>query len=137
MIVRCISKLPSEEQAQLLGPGKHYFPGQQQFGLVIGREYIVYALSILDGAAWVDILSEFEYLYAVPLLLFDIVDGHVSRYWELRARDQDLAFWPPSFYREYYHDDLIEGVREVVEDFRRLRALIEEEAESHLSISQE
>ena len=116
MKIRCIAELPNEEQAVRLG--KNYSPGKQEFSLFIGKEYIVFGLSILDGATWVQILSDFGYLYSVPLCLFEITDGRVSRYWQARSYENGtLKLWPPSFYQDYYHDDLIEGVPEVVEDF--------------------
>jgi hypothetical protein len=79
----------------------------------------------------VDIASDSGYLYPVPLCLFEVIDGRVSQHWQVRQyEDGDLTLWPPSFYREYYHDDLIEGVPEVVDDFRRVRIQIEDENRS-------
>lgn len=135
MIVRCVSVLPNEEQAKLLGD--NYRPGQRTFGLEFGKEYVVFGIRIFDGMPWVEIASAASfadpgYLYPVPLFLFEIVDGGVSRYWEARRRgDAGLVLEPRSFYRDYYHDDLSEGVPEVVEDFARMRALMEAEAKSN------
>jgi len=134
MKVRCIALLPNENQAQQLS--KNYSHGRQEFHLVLGEEYVVFGLSILGGAAWVDLVTDSEYPVPVPLCLFEITDGRVSQYWEARFyEDGDLTLWPPSFYKEYYHDDLSEGVSEVVEDFKRVRAFIEAEAQSNLKQS--
>ena len=43
------------------------------------------------------------------------------------APDSAVMFLPPSLYREYYFDDLIEGVPEILEDFQKVRAQIESE----------
>jgi len=135
VIVRCVSVLPNEEQAKLLGD--NYRPGQMTFGLELGKEYVVFGMSLFGGMPWVDMASQATFadpgfLHPAPLCLFEIVDGRVSRYWEARQHgDRDLVLQPRSFYRDYYHDDLSEGVPEVVEDFARMRALMEAEAKSN------
>jgi hypothetical protein len=135
MIVRCVNALPNEEQAKLLGD--NYRPGQMTFGLEIGKEYVVFGMRFFGGMPWVEIASEASfadpgYLHPAPLCLFEMVDGRVSRYWEARRRgDAGLVLEPRSFYRDYYHEDLADGVPEVVEDFARMRALMEAEAKSN------
>jgi hypothetical protein len=129
MRVRCVAQLPNDRQAQELG--KHYSPGQQVFKVSIGQEYLVYGMTFLSGVPWVELLEDFGYLFSVPLCLFEVTDDRVSRHWRVRSSaDGRVSFWPPSFYREYYFDDLIEGVPQVLEDFRNVRALIESEAGS-------
>jgi hypothetical protein len=130
MKVRCVAQLPNDRQALKLG--KHYHPGKQVFKISIGQEYLVYGLTLLSGAPWVELLEDFGYLFSVPLCLFEITDARVSRHWIVRLNAEErVSFWPPSFYREYYFDDLIEGTPEVLEDFRKVRAQIESEAESN------
>jgi hypothetical protein len=128
MKVKCISRLPTEEQAVKLG--EHYRHGKQDFHLQIGKEYIVYGISILRGIAWIELASDTGYLYSVPLFLFEITDERVSKYWKVRMdKDGDLMLWPSSFYIKFYHDDLAEGVPEIVEDFNKIQSLIKTEAE--------
>jgi hypothetical protein len=137
VIVRCRARELTEEQARRLG--SYYNPKINQFHIVIGRESVVFTLSMLGGQPWIGVLPDptFGYiepgfLVPRPLCLFDIVEGHVSQYWELRREENgDLFFWPSSFYREYYMDDLTNRVPEIVEDFSRVRGLIEAEAASH------
>ncbi len=137
MIVRTKARELTEEQAHRLG--SYYDPKIDQFRLPIGQEFVVFGLSILGGQPWVAVLPEpsFGYiepgfLVRYPLCLFDIVEGHVSQYWELRCEENgNLFFWPASFYREYYMDDLTNFVPEIVGDFSRVRGLIEAEAASH------
>lgn len=133
MRVKCIALLPNDGQAKLLGVGKHYFPGSMVFGVNLGKEYIVIAISFLSGAPWIFILNESEtYIHPVPLCLFEIVDGVVSRFWVAKTNaDGYFNLWPPSFYQPYYHDDLTEGVAEVVEDFNRVKQLILDEDALH------
>lgn len=133
MIVKCIAELPTRDQAKRLG--EHYRVGKQAFGVVLGTEYIVFALKTLGGEPWVEITdSDLDpgYLWGVPLCLFEIVSPRLSVLWEARiAKNGELQLSPPSFGREYYHDDLIEGVEEVVADFRRVRQDLEKEADLH------
>jgi hypothetical protein len=125
MRVRCIAELPTEEQARTLGD--FYRHGKQVFHIAVGCEYLVYAVTFMDGAPWLELKEDFEYLHRAPLCLFEIVDGRVSRYWDARWRNQDLCFWPTSFYGEYYFDDLIEGSPDVLEDFRQVTLSMESE----------
>jgi hypothetical protein len=131
MKVRCIAELPNNEQAQQLGIGKHYFPGREVFGVKSGEEYVVFGIRVLSGAPWIDILEDFGtgYLHPVPMCLFIIIDGRVSHYWEVRVSEYNNLFCrPPSFLEPYYDEDLADGVKAVVDDFRKIRPLIEEEA---------
>lgn len=133
MIVKCIAELPTRDQAQRLG--RHYRAGKQAFGVVPGTEYIVFAIKTLGGEPWVEIInSDLDpgYLWGVPLCLFEIVNPRLSVLWEARvAKNGELRFEPTSMSRPYYHDDLFEGVEEVVEDFRRVRQELEKEADLH------
>jgi hypothetical protein len=85
----------------------------------------------MGRGAWVEVLMEPDIptLIPAPLCLFEIVDPRVSRYWEIHVSDEGMVrLWPPSFYREYYHDDLSDRAPEIVKDFWRVHALIEAEA---------
>lgn len=134
MIVRCVSEWPSEEQIEKLGEG---FSRNQSFGVKVGREYVVLALdffiesNLFGTGAYIEYPDdEFDQVYFAPLCLFEIVDPRASRFWEARYREDKgwVTLRPPSFYRDYYKEDLFEGVPEIVEDFRRVRALLEYEA---------
>jgi hypothetical protein len=128
MRVRCISTYPSEEQIQRLG--KRFYRNQD-FHIASGKEYVVFGLefSLDSNIPSVSLVGEYDKLRDAPLCLFEIIDARVSRYWEVRASGNGvLVFWPHSFFREYYHDDLSELVPEVVADFERVRAMMEAEA---------
>jgi hypothetical protein len=130
MIIRCISSEPSEEQARKLGVGKNYFPGRQEFGLIIGEDYLVFGLTMVDGEPWADILlSPVDYLHSVPLCLFEIIDKRVSKYWEIGLGPKgNLIIRPSSILNQpYYFDDLSNSVPDVVDDFQRLRGLLDAE----------
>jgi len=127
MRLKCTAKFPNKEQTKMLG--KYYREGKQEFGILVGSEYIAFGMRILGGQPWVDICPiGLKYLHHVPLCLFDVIDPKVSKYWELRVVGSgDVLFFPLSLHKEYYHDDLLEGVPEVVKDLENLKALLENE----------
>jgi hypothetical protein len=125
MRVRCISEKPNARQASALG--ELYHGQKQSYGLTVGSEYLVFAISVLNGNVLLQIAPEFEQLISVPLFLFEVTDPRVPGFWECRVReDGTMLLWPPSFLeREYYHESLLEEVPSVVEDFRRVRRRLE------------
>lgn len=129
MRVKCISELPNNEQAKQLGIGKHYYPGKMEFGISIGQEFVVFGMCFLDGIPWIEIANDsMTYVYSVPLCLFKVIDSHVSKYWSLHTNENgDIYLWPLSFYKPFYHDDLTDGVPDIVKDFQRVRDMILEE----------
>jgi len=130
MRVKCILNYPTPKQIERLGD----FYKNQAFGVTVGKEYLVFGLHFLikcEGfgtGVQVQFLDDDGHLGFAPLFMFTIVDGRPSKYWEARFwEDGHLTLQPPSFYRDYYHDDLSEDVPEVVEDFKRVRAMLESE----------
>ena len=120
MRVRCTAERPTAEQAALLG--KDHFDPQRSFGVRVGTEYLVYALEFHSGHVWVELAPDFDQIIAAPLFLFEVSDPAVPPIWRLKVlEDGSVMLWPPSFFREYYHSDLAEGVPEVVDDFRDVR----------------
>ena len=76
---------------------------------------------------------EIPTIVPAPLSLFEIKDPRGSRYWEMRTSDECIVrFWPSSFHREFYHDDLSEREPGLVEDFWRVYALIEAETKERV-----
>lgn len=129
MKIKGVRLLPNKQQAKRLG--RNYYPGQQTFDVEIGKEYVVYCLEIIGGMVWVDYDSGTERMSISPLCLFEVIDGRVSKCWELRLTEEgNVLFRPPSFYQEFFHDDLAEGVPEIVSEYQRVRALLEQEANS-------
>jgi hypothetical protein len=128
MKIRCVSTTISEEQAHQLDIEQHVNRDYRGF-VVIGKEYTVYGLSIRGQGIWVEMLGEgFAFPVSAPLCLFEIVDGRVSKYWEARNKDGWFTLWPPSFYSNpYYFEDLSDDVPEVVEHFKLVRAIMENE----------
>jgi hypothetical protein len=126
MKVRCLRDRLDESEAERLG-GPWRVTGKVL--AKPGQVYPVYGLYTSQGEPFIDLRSESGYIVPSPLCLFEVTDGRVHPSWELHNNRDGITLWPPSFYREYYLDDLIEGVPEVVEEFRKVRAEIEPEAD--------
>lgn len=132
MRVKCLSVSPSPEQLAAFGEG--YYKNQS-FGVQPGTTYTVLGLTFhvrsnLYGTNVTAAIDDNDgRLVEVPLCLFEVVDDRSSRYWVIRRwEDGTVALWPPSFFSEFYHDDLSEGVPEVVSDYERVKRQIETEA---------
>lgn len=136
MRVRCVQTALTRNQERDLGTS---YRADQDFHVTIGREYVVLGLNfsvnsnVHGTGVWAHLVTDFGNLAWAPLELFEIIDSRVSKYWVARKADHVFTLWPESFYREFYHDDLAEGVAEVVMDFNRVRSLLESEASAPTS----
>jgi|SRR6185437_10247324 len=104
------------------------------FPLRIGKEYIVYALTLRRGGIWYYLLDESGVGYPVwfPAPLFEVSDSRISQYWifgfhdaGLRAGDAIFSFveWasdPLTFY-----DNLTDGEVRSRDVFQRYQELME------------
>lgn len=125
MKVVCKSVHPSAEQIAKLS-GRFY--RNQSLPITIGKEYLVFAFQVWSGCPWVQVIADTGHLLSIPVVLFDISDGRVSRHWVLRVWDNcDVTEWPADFYEDFFHDDLAEGVSETVNRFHELRVILEAE----------
>lgn len=99
-----------------------------------GTEYVVLgliykpSLSSYAGKPVVEVRNDAGGLSSLPLFLFDITDHSASKYWKVRFNEDGcLALLPESFYSEYFHDDLSEGVPEVRKNFDEVCQCLENE----------
>lgn len=128
MKVQCLKKYPSEEQ--IIELGKNFY-ANQGFYVEVGEYYTVLAVFIYNNqpafgsGCWIQVVSKDEHLINAPLCLFQVIDGTLSRFWEISVNQKGtVCFCPPSFLKEYYYDDLSEGVKEIRNDFNRIKNLI-------------
>lgn len=94
--------------------------------LNLGEEYVVYAITIQKYMTYVQIYID-KKLISVPLELFEIIDSRVSKYWLVTCTNSITRFWPDEFYQEYFHDDLFEGIPNIVTQFNEVSDRIEKE----------
>lgn len=126
MKIKCVSVSLNEDQLYVLGKHANV---KNNFSLSVGKEYVVFGLTFefleSGNGCFVQILSDSNHLVHVPIILFEIIDNRMSKFWELKNfPDGNVAIWPPTLYREFYHDDLSEDTIEVTEDFKRVKEQI-------------
>lgn len=126
MQIKCISLKLSNDQ--LSKHGRHAAV-TNNYVITINKCYNVFGLTFnfsdFSVGCFVEIISDNNNLVHVPIVLFEIVDNRPSNYWVVKKfSDGTVTLWPPSFYQEFYHDDLSEGVPEIMEDFKRVKEMI-------------
>ena len=106
---------------------------ETEFKLIVGKEYIVYAISEWQGNLSYYICDERFTYYPIhnPAPLFEIVDARYSRYWQVQLATNGLLeiafehwFSIPDFYEK-----LTDGETEAVLIFEKMKELMDAEAE--------
>lgn len=134
MVIKCISIKPNSNQKEFLPTAYK----NADFHITEYREYLVLGIRfMLDPSVgrccMAEILSDYGHLASVPLFLFEIIDSSVSKYWKIKVFDEfTIALWPELFYTEYFHDDLSENIKERVDEFKKVKLLLENEFQNVL-----
>jgi hypothetical protein len=131
MKVQCVTRYPNEDGLSQLGPE---FFREQSFGVKVGAEYVVLGMFIANGrppfgkGPWIEFKNVDDRFGVAPLVIFEITDHRLSKYWEVHILQNGvLSIAPPSFNKDFYMEDYYDGVPEVVDDFNRISRLREEE----------
>jgi hypothetical protein len=100
--------------------------------LIVGKEYIVYAISELQGNLSYYICDARYTYYPIdnPALLFEIVDARYSRYLQVQLatnRLLEIAF-EHCFSIPYFYDKLTDSEAEAVGIFDKMKKLMDAEA---------
>jgi hypothetical protein len=127
MRLRCIRRVPvSVDRVVDLAAYKR--PDRTPYDLVVGEEYVAMGLGFWDAKVWIEVATAGDFLISVPLDEFEIVSGTPSIHWKLEASgDGYVRLWPSSFYQPAYHSDLADRVPAVIDDFERVRKMLEGE----------
>jgi hypothetical protein len=126
MRIRCIASVPTADQLAQLKSA--YDPERSDYDLDLLREYVALGVGYWDGIAWAEIATDGGWLLSVPLFLFEVTDARASRYWEIRYETNSMRLWPSSFYKPTFNSELADDIPEAVEQFQKVRRLIEAEA---------
>jgi len=131
MKVRCLANVATAEQIAQYGLDPKV---EHRYYVTPGKEYLVLGLTAVAGdsaygpGVTVDVLDDFGRWSIKPLFLFEVIDPRPSRYWVAKkVGEAELALWPESFFQDFYHDHLTDGMPEEVADFKRVCALLEAE----------
>lgn len=105
---------------------------QPKLSVTCGREYTVYGLSLHEtsvvyraGVFTCQLVSDHGDLIFAPINIFSVIDGKFPDCWRIEVRGGSVLIWPDIFFREFFFDDLSDGVPECVAAFRHLQSKLE------------
>lgn len=133
MKVKCIENRRDILPTETLKKHSSY----DKFPLIIGKEYVVYALSEFDDFVWYCLMDEECTTYPMwsPSMLFEISDRRLSRYWlfdlvdDYRRKDLKVPFFcfPEWIEDENFYVNLTDDDDREVEIFAKYLQLMEKE----------
>lgn len=134
MKIKCVFNKAEFLPKDIFEPGAGF--ENKQFDVDIGKEYIVYGMTLYMSYVWYYLCHE-NYIYYPfwhPSPLFDVVDNRLSKYWIFsfeRGKDKHTTYtnwvYPEWANDPYYYDKLTDGDEEEVEIFRRYKKLMDVE----------
>ncbi|MEB3340833.1 hypothetical protein [Okeania sp.] len=132
MKIRCIANTGASLPEHDLDPNGGY-TRDLEFGLTIGKEYVVYAFYEWKGQIWYYIADDHYMYYPMqnPAPLFEVVDDRLSKYWRFNLRPNGLlrVAFSQWFTIPYFYDKLTDQEPAEVDLFKRIRYLMDREAE--------
>jgi hypothetical protein len=131
MKIRCLAKKEAYIPKKYLNPPLD-ITTETEFKLIVGKEYIVFAISDWQGNFSYYICDERYTYYPIHnrAPLFEIVDARYSRYWQVQLASNgllEIAFehW---FSIPYFYDKLTDSEAEAVLIFDKMKELMDAEA---------
>ncbi|EPS8495175.1 hypothetical protein ACVH8U_004141 [Yersinia enterocolitica] len=128
MKVTCTATRLSSHHKQVMGLEADEEPN---YPFVVGETYTVLGIHTQAGyyaGTMLHMPSPGGYIIPTPLCLFEVIDDRPSRYWRIQKYDDyHITLWPEEFYQEYFHDDLSDGVPEVIEIYNSVVKRLEKE----------
>jgi hypothetical protein len=107
-------KFISNKMASSLGHTKNY--SDEIFYIEERKEYIVYALSVIEGSIWYCICDKVYSFYPrwYSSIFFDVIDNRPSRFWIVGFREENNKILPFLSFPEwandpYFYGELIDG----------------------------
>ncbi|MDY6806947.1 MAG: hypothetical protein SXA11_24495 [Cyanobacteriota bacterium] len=133
MKIRCIANTGASLPENYLDPKRGYTK-ELKLALTIDKEYVVYAIYEKLGQVWYYIADDNFMYYPMrnPAPLFEVVDKRVSKYWQFDLRSNGLlrVAFSQWFTDPYFYEKLIDQEPTEVDLFKRIKALIDLEAET-------
>ena len=136
MLIRCSAKTGRDLPAECLLPAAG-ISVDTCFDLIVGKEYVVYGLTLFQAQPWYYICDEAFKYYPVwnPAPLFEVVCGSLSKYWQYAYRNASgrRSGWPILAFSEWvddpgFYDRLTDGDQSAVNCFLKYKELMDDEA---------
>ncbi|MFO0699692.1 MAG: hypothetical protein U0236_10705 [Nitrospira sp.] len=118
MRVKCIANKKADLPEDCLDPVPPGVEREEQFFLVVGKEYLVYGITLFRGYIWYYLCDEVYSSYPAwnPSPLFAVTDGQLSRYWKYgysvneRLKKPHVIFAFKEWVDDpYFYDKLTDG----------------------------
>jgi hypothetical protein len=123
MKVTCIQDRLINDQKLKLGIATE---NDFKYPFEIGETYTVLGITCRMGQTILEM--PYFYIFPAPMCLFAITDERPSSYWKIKKIDENkISLWPEEFYQEYFHDDLSDGIPEVISIYKQVVRKLEEE----------
>lgn len=108
-----------------------YYTKETEFQLIVGKEYIVYALYEWQGKVWYYICDERYTYFPIhnPAPLFEVIDNSLSKYWRFKLAPNgllEIAFeqWVSD---SFFYDKLTDKEEAEVAIFEKVKELMDAE----------
>lgn len=129
MKIRCLANTLTDEQKIELGIDLNV---KGQYRITPGNVYTVLGIRFILGTTYqngviFEIKDDLGYIASISSCLFEVEDTRSSSFWRAKIDGTALLLWPKEFYTRYFHDDLTDGVPEVVKLFDRVVDRMENE----------
>jgi hypothetical protein len=89
-------------------------------------EFIVYAISFIDGLVYYYICSENDQIMCVPCPMFEVIDQRLPKSWIFNDKTSTWSF-PEWAHHSNFYNDLLNGNSETVKIFKNYKKLIDNE----------
>ena len=129
MKIRCIRNIGKDIPQEIL---KDYCSPDSNIPLILGKEYVVYAISEYYDNIWYCICDESYSYYPmwIPFPFFEISDNHLSRYWifsfkQDKPKNRPFFGFPEWALEQVFYDNLTDGADREVALFKAYKELMD------------
>jgi len=135
MIVRCTTNRFADLPESYIDPAANMGRDAISRALVVGQEYVVYAISTAEGRVhyYVHKDDEIPYPYAEPAPMFEVVDAKPSSSWRVGfdvAQNRLTVAFDEWFSMPNFYDRLTDWEQQEGEVWKTVKARLDHEAES-------
>jgi hypothetical protein len=131
MRLKCLARELTVEQRKGTNAPALFAP---RFQITEGRAYLVLGIEFLvnspvyGNCCLFAIQDDAGKLVSAPSMLFEVVDGRVSKYWRAGTHGEFcVMLWPEEFYKDYFHDRVTDGDADAREDLKAVVSRLETE----------
>jgi hypothetical protein len=130
MRIKCVENKVAKLPEEII---KNYSISDSNFPILIGKEYVVYGMTVHLGYVWYYICDEIYSYYPTwsPSPLFEVIDGQLSRFWIYSYKEGMRTVLSPWWtFPEWadnpdFYDNLTDGDEREVKIFKSYKELMD------------